>query len=38
VAEVILEVFEKRDSIKGLEIIEETPMLRHFTAKLQPIN
>ncbi|MBM3417250.1 MAG: tryptophanase [Bacteroidetes bacterium] len=34
VAEVIIEVFEKRESIKGLKIIEETPLLRHFTAKL----
>ena len=37
VAEVIIEVFEKRNSIRGLEIIEEAPMLRHFTAKLKPI-
>lgn len=37
VSEVIIEVFEKRNSIKGLSIIEETPMLRHFTAKLKPI-
>ena len=37
VAEVILEVFKKRNEIKGLEIIEEAPMLRHFTAKLKPV-
>lgn len=37
VAEVILEVFGKRQEIKGLQIIEESPMLRHFTAKLKPI-
>lgn len=36
VAEVIIEVFEKRKSIKGLKIIEEAPILRHFTAKLKP--
>ena len=35
VAEVIIEVFTKRNEIKGLEIIEEAPMLRHFTAKLK---
>lgn len=35
VAEVIIEVFNKRDSIKGLTIIEEAPTLRHFTAKLR---
>jgi tryptophanase len=38
VAEVIIEVFEKRNSINGLKIIEEAPMLRHFTAKLKPVN
>jgi len=38
VAEVIIEVFNNREKIQGLTIIEEAPMLRHFTAKLQPIN
>jgi tryptophanase len=38
VSEVIIEVFNKRNEIKGLSIIEETPMLRHFTAKLKPIH
>lgn len=37
VAEVIIEVFRDRDRIKGLAIVEEAPMLRHFTAKLKPI-
>ncbi|MFT3845331.1 MAG: tryptophanase [Lacibacter sp.] len=37
VAEVIIEVFEKRSEIKGLTITEEAPMLRHFTAKLKPV-
>ena len=37
VSEVIIEVFNKRDEIKGLSIIEEAPTLRHFTAKLKPI-
>ena len=37
VAEVIIEVFNKRNELKGLEIIEETPLLRHFTAKLKPV-
>ena len=37
VAEVIIEVFNKRDEIKGLKIIEEAPTLRHFTAKLETI-
>jgi tryptophanase len=38
VAEVIIEVFNNRHKIKGLTILEEAPMLRHFTAKLKPIN
>lgn len=37
VAEVIIQVFQKRNSIKGLMITEESPMLRHFTAKLKPV-
>jgi len=37
VSEVIIEVFEKRNQIKGLKIIEEAEMLRHFTAKLKPV-
>jgi tryptophanase len=37
VAEVIIEVFNARDKIKGLNIVEEAAMLRHFTAKLKPI-
>ncbi|MDP1762315.1 MAG: tryptophanase [Sediminibacterium sp.] len=38
VAEVIIEVYHQRDAIKGLTIIEEAPMLRHFTAKLKPVD
>jgi tryptophanase len=37
VAEVIIEVFKERKNIKGLRIIEEAPTLRHFTAKLAPV-
>jgi tryptophanase len=37
VAEVIIEVFQKRHELKGLQIVEEAPLLRHFTAKLKPI-
>lgn len=36
VAEVIIEVFNNRHQINGLTITEETPLLRHFTAKLKP--
>lgn len=34
VAEVIIEVYQKRNSIKGLRITYEAPALRHFTAHL----
>ncbi len=37
VAEVIIAVYQKRESYKGLQIVEEAPMLRHFTAKLKPV-
>ena len=37
VAEVVIEVFKKRNEIAGLRINEETSFLRHFTAKLEPI-
>jgi tryptophanase len=33
VSEVILEVFARRDSMKGMRIAWEPPALRHFTAK-----
>ncbi|HRG24693.1 MAG TPA: tryptophanase [Chitinophagaceae bacterium] len=38
VAEVIIDVFNKRNELKGMIITEETPLLRHFTAKLKPVN
>jgi len=38
VAEVIIDVYNNRDQIEGLEIIEEADTLRHFTAKLKPIS
>lgn len=34
--EVILEVYRKRESIKGMRLTYEAPFLRHFTAHLQP--
>jgi tryptophanase len=37
VAEVIIEVFQSKNDIQGMRIIEEAPILRHFTAKLQPL-
>jgi tryptophanase len=35
VAEVVVEVFNNREKLKGYEIIYEAPMLRHFTAKFK---
>jgi tyrosine phenol-lyase len=37
VVEVIQQVFADRSRLKGLEIIEEAPVLRHFTAKFRPL-
>lgn len=37
VSEVIIDVFNRRNVLKGLTITEETPMLRHFTAKLKQV-
>lgn len=37
VAEVIIDVFNSRDTIRGLKITEEAETLRHFTVKLQPV-
>jgi tyrosine phenol-lyase len=36
VVEIILEVWRKRDSIRGLRLTYEALFLRHFTAKLEP--
>ncbi len=37
VVEVILEVWKKREQIRGLALTYEAPFLRHFTARLAPI-
>ena len=37
VIEAIIEVFQNRDKLPGYRIVEEPPMLRHFTAKFEPI-
>ena len=37
VVEVILEVWKNRERIQGLKLSHEAPFLRHFTAKLEPM-
>ncbi len=37
VIEAVVEVFARRESLRGVRIIEEPPMLRHFTAKFEPL-
>ncbi len=37
VVEVILEVWKKREHIRGMKLTYEAPFLRHFTARLEPI-
>jgi tryptophanase len=37
VVEVILEVWSKREKIRGLNLKYEAPFLRHFTAQLAPV-
>ena len=37
VVEVILEVWRRREQIRGLKLSYEAPFLRHFTAKLEPV-
>ena len=38
VVEVILEVWQRRQQIHGLRLLEEAPFLRHFTARMEPMN
>lgn len=37
IAEVVIEVFNKRETLRGYEIIFEAPILRHFTARFNPL-
>ena len=37
VVEVILEVWKKREAIRGLRLMHEAAFLRHFTARLEPV-
>ncbi|MGE5179436.1 MAG: tryptophanase [Bacteroidota bacterium] len=37
VAQSVIETFQKRDSLRGLRLAYEAPVLRHFTARLEEI-
>jgi tryptophanase len=37
VVEIILQVFARREMIKGMRLTYEAPFLRHFTAHLEPV-
>jgi len=37
VIEIILEVWKKREQIRGLKLTHEAPFVRHFTAWLEPV-
>lgn len=38
VCEVIIDVFQRREAIKGIKITYQAPILRHFTAKFEWVN
>jgi tryptophanase len=37
VVECLGEVFQTREKLKGMRIVYEPPVLRHFTAKFEPL-
>jgi tryptophanase len=37
VVECVGEVFAQRDAIRGVRILQEPPLLRHFTATFEPL-
>jgi len=37
VVEVILEVWRRRAEIRGYEVVHQAPFLRHFTARMRPV-
>lgn len=38
VIEVVIEVYNRRNSLRGYKIIQEAPFLRHFTARFEPLD
>ena len=38
VVEIILDVWERREQVQGLRLRYEAPFLRHFTARLEPLD
>ncbi len=38
VVEIILDVWERREQVQGLRLSYEAPFLRHFTARLEPLD
>jgi tryptophanase len=38
VAESVIQLYRERDRLKGLKIVYEAPMLRHFTARLDELS
>jgi tryptophanase len=37
VVEVVADVFERREQLRGVRIVQQPPMLRHFTARFAPV-
>jgi tryptophanase len=37
VADVIIELYRKRETIRGVKLVWEAPLLRHFTAKFERV-
>jgi tyrosine phenol-lyase len=37
VADAVVDLFKKRNELRGLRITHEAPVLRHFTARLEPV-
>lgn len=37
VADSIIRIYERREAIKGMRLVWEAPVMRHFTARLEPV-